>query len=59
MPDVTFLFFSFSRNGTIDFFMKTGDNSNIECSWDKGDHDLAMLPPIKTANAETGVDSDA
>ena len=39
--------------------MKTGDNSNIESSWDKGDHDLAMLPPIKTANAETGVDSDA
>ena len=59
MPDVTFLFFSFSWNGTIDFLMKTGDNSNIESSWDKGDHDLSMLSPIKTANAETDVDRDA
>ena len=58
MPDFTFLLFSFSLNDAIDFHMNT-DNSDIESSTDKRDHDLAMLPPTEIANAETGMDSDA
>ena len=49
--DVTFLFFSFSLNDV------TEDNSDIESSSDEDDHDLAMLPPIENANAETDMDS--
>ena len=59
MPDVTFLFFSFSLNDAIDFLMNTERNSAIESSSDEEDHDLAMLPPIEKANAETDMDSDA
>ena len=59
MPDVTFLFFSFSLNDGIDFLMNIEDNSDIESSSDEDDHDLAMLPPIEKANAETDTDSDA
>ena len=39
--------------------MNTENNSDIESSSDKGDHDLAMLPPIEKANAEIDMDSDA
>ena len=39
--------------------MNTEDNSDIESSSDKDDYDLAILPPIKKANAETDMDSDA
>ena len=39
--------------------MNTDDNSDIESSSDKDDHDFAMLPPIEKANAETDMDSDA
>ena len=59
MPDVTFLFFSFSLNDAIDFLMNTEHNSAIESSSDEEDHDLAMLPPIEKTNAETDMDSDA
>ena len=59
MPDVTFLFFSFSLNDAIDFLMNTEDNSDIESSSDEDDHNLSMLPPIKKANAQTNMDSDA
>ena len=37
--------------------MNTENNSDIESSSDKDD--LAMLPPIEKANAETDMDSDA
>ena len=47
LPDVTFLFFSFSLNDAIDFLMNTEDNSDIESSSDEDDHDSAMLPPIE------------
>ena len=44
LPDVTiFLFFSFSQNDTIGFFMNTEDNSDIESSSDEDEFDLAML----------------
>ena len=59
MPDVTFLFFSFSLNDAIDFRMNDEDNSDIESSSDEDSHDLAMLPPIEKANAETNMGSDA
>ena len=59
LPDVTFLFFSFPLNDAIDFLMSTEDNSDIESSWDEGNHDLALLPQIEKANAETDMDSDA
>ena len=39
--------------------MNTKDNSDIESSSEEDDHDLAMLPPIEKANAETDMDSDA
>ena len=39
--------------------MNTENNNDIESSSDKDDHDLAMLPPIEKANAETEMDSDA
>ena len=38
--------------------MNTEDNSDVESSSDEYDHDLAMLPLIEKANAETDVDSD-
>ena len=38
--------------------MNTEDNSDIESSLDEDDHDLAMLPPIENANAETDMDND-
>ena len=53
-----FLFFSLPLNDAIDFLMNTADNSDIESSSDEDDHDLAMLPPIQKANAETDMDSD-
>ena len=53
-----FYFFSFSLNDAIDLLMKTEDNSDMESSSDEDDHDLAMLPPIGKANAETDMDSD-
>ena len=59
LPDVTFLFFSFSLNDAIDFLMNTEYNNDIESSSDGDDHDLAMLPPVDKANAETDTDSDA
>ena len=58
LPDVTFLFFSFSLNDAIDFLMNTGNNSDIESSSDKGNHDLAMLHPFDKENAETDMDRD-
>ena len=58
MTDVSFLFFSFSLNDPIDFLMNTEDNSDIESSSDEDDHDLAMLPPVENANAETDMDND-
>ena len=39
--------------------MNTKDNSDIESSSEEDNHDLAMLPPIEKANAETDMDSDA
>ena len=39
--------------------MNTEDNSDIESSLDKDDHNLAILPPIKKSNNETDRDSDA
>ena len=59
LPDVTFLFFSFSLNDAIDFLMNTQDNSVIESSLDEEDHNLAILTPIKKANAETDTDGNA
>ena len=53
MSDVTSLFYSYSLNGATDLLMNTEDNSDIESSSDKDDHDLAMLPPTEKANAET------
>ena len=38
--------------------MNTEDNSDIESSSNKDDHDMAMLPPSEIANAETDMDSD-
>ena len=58
LPDVTFLFSSFSLNDAIDFLMNTEDNSDTESSSNKDDHDLATLPPSEKANAETDMDSD-
>ena len=58
LTNVTFLFFSSSLNDAIDFLMNTEDNSDIEGSSDEDDHDLAMLPPVENANAETDMDSD-
>ena len=52
-------FFSFSLNDSIDILMNTEDNSDIKSSSDEDNHDLAMLPPIEKANAETDMDSDA
>ena len=59
LPDVTFLFFSFSLNDAIDFLMNTEDNNDIESFLDEDGHDLAMLPSIEKANAETDMDHDA
>ena len=59
LPDVTFLFFSFSLNDAIDFPTNIEDNSDIESSLDEDDLDLAVLPPIEKVNAETDMDSDA
>ena len=56
---VTFLFFTFSLNDAIDFLMNTEDNSDIESFSNEDDYDLAMLPLIKKANAETDMVSDA
>ena len=53
LSDVTSLFHSYSLNGATDLLMNTEDNSDIESSSDKDDHDLAMLPPTEKANAET------
>ena len=39
--------------------INTEDNSDIESSSDKEDHDLALLPPIERENTETDMDSDA
>ena len=39
--------------------MNTEDNSDIESSSDEANHDLAILPPIEKAIAETDMDSDA
>ena len=39
--------------------MNTENNSDIESSSDGDDHDLAILPPVDKANAETDMDSDA
>ena len=39
--------------------MNTEDNGGIESSLDKDDYDFATLSPIKKANAETDMDSDA
>ena len=50
LPDVTFLFYSFSLNDAIDFLINTEDNSDRESSSDEDDHDLAMLPPIEKAS---------
>ena len=58
LTDVSFLFFSFSLNDPIDFLMNTENNSDIESSSDEDDHDLAMLPPVENANAETDMDND-
>ena len=58
LPYVAFLFFSFLLNDAIDFLMNTEDNSDVESSSDEYDHDLAKLPLIEKANAETDVDSD-
>ena len=59
LPGATFLFFSFSLNNSIDFLVTTEDNSDMESSSDEEDHDLAVLPPIEKANAETDIESDA
>ena len=53
LPDVTFLFFSFSLNDVIDFPMNIEDNSDIESLLDEDDLDLAVLPQIEKVNAET------
>ena len=53
------LFFSFSINDAIDFFMNTEDNSDMETSLDEGDHDFAMIPPTEKKNAEIDIDRDA
>ena len=58
LTDVSFLFFSFSLNDPIDFLMNTENNSDKESSLDEDDHDLAMLPPVENANAETDMDND-
>ena len=50
LPDVNFLFYSFSLNDAIDFLINTEDNSDRESSSDEDDHDLAMLPPIEKAS---------
>ena len=39
--------------------MNTEDNSDIESSSDKKDHNLPMLPPIEKENVETDMYSDA
>ena len=39
--------------------MNTEDNSDIESSSDEDDHDLAILPPVKKANAKTDMDNDS
>ena len=59
MPDVTFLFFSFSLNDAIDFFMNTEYKSDIGHSLDEDDNDLVMLSPIEKSDVETDMDSDA
>ena len=58
LPDVTFLFFSFSLNDAIDFLMNIEANSDIKSSSDEDDHGFAMLSPIVKANAETDINSD-
>ena len=47
------LFFSFSLNDAIDFLMNIENKSDKKSFSDEDDHDLAMLPPIETANAGT------
>ena len=59
LPNVNFLFSSFSLNDAIDFLMNVEDNSDIESYSNKDDHDLAVRPPIEKANGETDMDSDA
>ena len=59
MPDVTFLFFSFSLNDAIEFFMNTEYESDIGRSSDEDENDLVMLSPIAKADVETDMDSDA
>ena len=59
MPDVTFLFFTFSLKNAIGFFLNTEDNSDIESFSNEDDQGLAMLPPIENANAETDINCDA
>ena len=58
LTDVSFSSFSFSLNDPIDFLVNTEDKSDIESSSDEDDHDLAMLPPVENANAETDMDND-
>ena len=53
------LFFSFSLNDAIDFLMNIENKSDKKSFSDEDDHDLAMLPPIETANAGTDMDCDA
>ena len=52
LPDVIFLFFSFSLNDALAFLW------TLKSSLDKDDHDLAKLHPIEKANAETDMESD-
>ena len=58
LPGVTFLFFSFSLSNAIEFLTNTEYNSDIESSSDGDDQDLAMLPQIEKADAETDMHSD-
>ena len=53
------LFFSFSLNDAIDFLMNIENKSDKKSFSDEDDHDLAMLPPIETADAGTDMDCDA
>ena len=39
--------------------MSTEDNSDVERSSNEDEHDLFTLPPVKKANSETDIGSDA
>ena len=51
--------FYFFFNDAIDLLKNTEDNSDVERSSNEDEHDLFTLPPVKKANSQTDIGSDA